>query len=118
MTAVEEFYSKQPEPNRSCFLAMRQLVASFHSDLNETMKYGAPCFMLGDKPFLYLWKDRKTDHPYFLMVDGKHLDHPRLEAGDRKKMKILRVDPNMDLEVELIKKVLSSAVRFRLGGHS
>lgn len=118
MTGLDEFFFKLPEPQRSCFLAMRQLAASFHPDLAETLKYGAPCFVLGGKPFCYLWKDRKTDHPYFLMVDGKHLDHPKLEAGDRKKMKILRVDPNKDLEVEVITEVLSSAIQLRLGNHS
>ena len=55
-------------------------------------------------------KDKKTGEPYFLLVEGKYLTHPMLEAGDRKRMKILRVDPNADLEVTVITSILDAAL--------
>lgn len=113
MTPLDEFYSRQPEPNSGCFLAMRQVVLACNSEIEETLKYDAPCFMLKGKPFCYLWKDKKSDHPYFLMVDGKLLSHPKLEAGDRKKMKILKVDPNKDLQLDVINEILMEAVQLR-----
>lgn len=118
MAVLAEFYLNQSEPNRGCFLAMRQVVLSSSSEVVETLKYGAPCFILKGKPFCYLWKEKKSDHPYFLMVDGKLLNHPELEAGDRKKMKILRVDPNQDLDIVTIKEVLMEAIEIRTKNHS
>lgn len=60
--------------------------------------------------FCYLWTDKKTDEPYILMVEGKYLDHPELEQGDRSRMKILRVNPNKDLRIETIDNILKTAV--------
>ena len=81
MTGLDEFFLNQSEPNRSCFLAMQQLVLSSNPEISETLKYGAPCFMLNGRPFCYLWKDKKTNS-LTSMVDGKHLTHPKLEWGD------------------------------------
>ena len=44
------------------------------------------------------------------MVEGRHLDHPKLEAGDRAKMKIFRVNPNKDLPVKTIETILQAAL--------
>jgi len=62
------------------------------------------------KAFCYLWKDKKTNEPYFLLVEGKRLSHAVLEAGDRKRMKILRVSPTEDLPIEVITAVLKEAL--------
>ena len=110
MEDVNNFYLKQEEPNRSCFLAMREIVRKADEEVEETIKYGCPCFMYRGKAFCYLWKDKKTNEPYFLIVEGKHLNHPALEAGDRKRMKILRVNPNEDLLIEIINSVLNEAL--------
>jgi len=104
------FYLKQEEPNRSCLLAMRDIVLKTDVEVEETMKYGAPCFCFRGKAFCYLWMDKKTCEPYFLMVEGKRLHHPALEIGDRKRMKILRVNPKEDLLIEIINSVLIDAV--------
>lgn len=110
MEGLQEFYLKQEEPNRSCFLAMRDIVLKADNEVEETLKYGSPCFVYRGRAFCYLWKDKKTDEPYFLLVEGKLIDHPKLETGDRKRMKILRVDPSEDLEVTTITSVLSKAL--------
>jgi hypothetical protein len=78
--------------------------------MNETLKYGAPCFAFGKKLICYLWKDKKTREPYILIVDGNKLDHPKLEAGDRKRMKIYRVDPSKDLPLKEIQKIIQMAI--------
>lgn len=71
-----------------------------------------PCFTLRSKPFCYLWKDKKTNWPYLLMVKGDQFDHPRLEQGKRSKMKRLLVDPETDLEVKTILEILEKAASF------
>ena len=51
-----------------------------------------------------------TNEPYFLLVEGKRLDHPMLEAGDRKRMKVLRVNSQEDLPIETVNVVLQEAL--------
>jgi hypothetical protein len=60
--------------------------------------------------FCYLWTDKKTDEPYILMVEGKHIDHPALEEGNRSRMKIFRVNPNKDLPIKTVKSILKTAL--------
>lgn len=60
--------------------------------------------------FCYLWTDKKTTEPYMLMVEGKHLDMPELEEGDRSRMKIYRVNPKKDLPLMTIKSILQNAL--------
>jgi len=56
-----------------------------------------------------LWKDKKSDTPYLLLVDGNLIDHPLLEKGSRARMKILRVKPLMDLPVVTIRELIENA---------
>ena len=116
MEGLQEFYLKQEEPNRSCFLAMREMLLNADNEVEETLKYGSPCFMYRGRAFCYLWKDKKTNEPYFLLVEGKRLDHPMLEAGDRKRMKILRVSLSEDLPIDTINVILESALELYKNG--
>jgi len=75
-----------------------------------------PCFCYKTKMFCYLWTDKKTSEPYILMVEGKYLDHPKLETGQRSRMKILRVNPNKDLPIKTIDSILQKALNlYRTG---
>ena len=113
MNTNDRFFDTQPEPLKSCFLAMRKLVLSSATPLTETTKYGMPCFTLAGKPICYLWKDKKSQNPYFLWVDGEAIRHELLEKGDRKKMYILPVNPDEDLQVQAIQEVLMKAIELR-----
>lgn len=116
MTDKDSFYFEREEPNRSCLLAMRAIVLKSDIEVEETVKYGAPCFCFRGKAFCYLWMDKKSNEPYFLMVEGKRLCNSALEAGDRKRMKILRVNPNEDLPIETINAVLNEALNLYKNG--
>ncbi len=69
-----------------------------------------PCFCFGKKAICYLWKDKKSNIPYILFVDGNRLNHVLLESGDRARMKILWVDANQDIPIQDILDVLNSAI--------
>lgn len=112
MNNLDQWYISQPEPNAACFLALRQIIIDFDERITETMKYGMPCFCLDGKAFCYLWKDKKTQEPYILLVEGHRIDHPLLQSGDRKRMKILPIDPNSDLPISVIDEVLQLAKSF------
>ena len=110
------FRSNKEEPNKSCLFALRSIILNQNKDIVETRKWGMPCFCYKKKMFCYLWTDKKTDEPYILMVEGKYLDHPELEEGDRKRMKIFRVNPNLDLPIIKIESILEKALNlYRTG---
>ena len=104
------YYLNKEEPNKSCLLALRRIILDQDPMVTETQKWGMPCFCYRKKMFCYLWTDKKTDEPYLLMVEGKYLDHPKLEVGARSRMKIFRIDPNKNLPVKPIKDILKQAL--------
>jgi uncharacterized protein YdhG (YjbR/CyaY superfamily) len=107
---LNTYYLSHEEPNRSCLLALRDIILEQNTEITETMKWGMPCFCFKKKMFAYLWVDKKTTEPYILMVEGKQIDHPLLEEGNRKRMKILRVNPNIDLPIEIIQEILQAGL--------
>lgn len=107
---LHNYYLKKEEPNKSCLLALRNIILEQDKNITETVKYGMPCFCYKQKMFCYLWTDKKTEEPYILMVEGKHLDHPKLEEGNRSRMKIFRVNPNNDSPIEIIQNILKKAL--------
>lgn len=106
----QAYYLNKAEPNKSCLLALRDIILVQDKDITETQKYGMPCFCYKKKMFCCLWSDKKTDEPYILLVEGKHLQHPKLETGTRARMKILRVNPAKDLPVKTIEQILKMAL--------
>ncbi|MFH6959189.1 DUF1801 domain-containing protein [Flavobacterium aquidurense] len=107
---LHNYYLNKAEPNKSCLLALRSIILEQDPNIIETQKWGMPCFCYKKKMFCYLWTDKKTDKPYILMVEGLYLDHPKLEEGDRSRMKIFRVDPNKDLPIKTIERILKTAL--------
>lgn len=113
---LHNYYLNKTEPNKSCLLALRSIILEQDTNIIETQKWGMPCFCYKKKVFCYLWTDKKTSEPYILMVEGKYLDHPKLEDGNRSRMKILKVNPNKDLPIKTIEKILQSALDlYKLG---
>lgn len=110
MQESQHFYLNQNEPNKSCLLALRHIILQQDPDVSETLKYGMPCFCYRKKAFCYLWTDRRTTFPYLLMVEGKHLDQVELEAGQRLRMKTLPINPQEDLPIDTIQRILTAAL--------
>jgi uncharacterized protein YdhG (YjbR/CyaY superfamily) len=110
MREIDNYYLNKEEPHKSCLLALRSIILAQDTNVTETQKWGMPCFCFRKKMFCYLWTDKKTEEPYILFVEGKFLDHSELEAGERSRMKIFRVNPNEDLPLETIEELLNSAL--------
>jgi hypothetical protein len=106
---LHSYYLNNQEPNKSCLLALRSIILNQDKDITETHKWGMPCFCYKKKMFCYLWTDKKTDEPYILMVEGKHLELPELEEGNRTRMKIFRVNPTKDLPLMTIERIFQQA---------
>lgn len=105
-----DFYLKKEEPAKSCLLVLRDIILKQDERVTETRKYGMPCFCYQKKMFCFLWTDKKSTEPYILFVEGKHLDHSELETGNRTRTKILRVNPHIDLPINIIERLLSDAL--------
>jgi len=109
---VQNFYLNLQEPNKSYFLALNDLVLEYNEAMSLQWKYSTPFFYYKNKPFCYFWKDKKTSEPYIGVVKGILLDHPMLEQGNRKKMKIIRLNPCVDIPVESLYEVFTMATAF------
>jgi hypothetical protein len=107
---LQNYYLHKQEPNKSCLLALRSIILAQDIHITETRKWGMPCFCYKKKMYCYLWTDKKTDEPYILFVEGKLLNHPELEKGERTRMKIFRVDPNKDLPIKTMESILQKAL--------
>ncbi|WP_321288071.1 DUF1801 domain-containing protein [uncultured Sunxiuqinia sp.] len=112
----DNYYLNKEEPNKGCLLALRRIILGRDTKVTETRKYGMPCFCYMKKMFCYLWTDKKTDEPYILFVEGKYLNHPELEQGSRSRMKILRINPSVDLPIQTIQLLLNEALGLYLNG--
>lgn len=107
---LQTFYLSKDEPNKSCLLTLRSIILNLDKNVVETIKWGMPCFCYRKKMFCYLWIDRKTDHPYLLMVEGKYLNHPKLEQDHRARMKVFNINPNRNLPIKAIENILKKAL--------
>jgi hypothetical protein len=107
---IDNYYLNKAEPNKSCLLALRSIILEQDTNVTETQKWGMPCFCYKKTIFCYLWTEKKTGEPYLLMVEGKHLVHPGLEAGERSRMKIFRVDPGGNLPGKTIVNILQMSL--------
>lgn len=109
ISPLQEFYLKQEEPTRSCFEALKEIILRSDSEVTEEWKYKLPFFYYRGKMFCYLWKDKKTKTPYIgFMPLG--LEDPVLIKGDRKRVQIMYVHPEEDIDLESIGRVLKKGL--------
>jgi len=69
-----------------------------------------PFFYYKEQRFCYLWIHKKYQKPYIGIVDGKLIDHPDLIMEKRARMKILLVNPDENIPVRKITKLLSDVL--------
>lgn len=99
---IDHFFLHQEEPQKGCFLALREIILRSDQDFTEHWKYKLPFYYYKSKPFCYLWKNKKTQEPYIGLVRANQIEHPMLIQGNRAKMKILPISPSEDIPVDMI----------------
>ncbi|MFT5917512.1 MAG: hypothetical protein ACI81T_004029 [Bacteroidia bacterium] len=97
---TDKYYLNQEEPNKSCLLALREIILEKNQNITESKKWNIPCFSYKKKLFCFLNIDKETNSPYMLVVEGNRVHHPELEQGNRSRMRILRINPNEDIQIE------------------
>ena len=105
LKAIDDFFNEKEEPNRSCFLALKDIILQYNPNFEMAWKYGLPCFIYKGKIFCYLWKDKKTQTPYISINKGVRINHPALFQGKRTQFKLLYIDPNTDIPLETIHEI-------------
>lgn len=110
MKALDLFYLNQAEPIKSCFFALREIILAQDQDITNELKYGMPFFCYRGKMCCYLWVHKKYRLPYLGIVEGKYFEQEFLLQEKRSRMKIMLIDPNIDLPIDHIKEILSQAL--------
>jgi hypothetical protein len=116
LTPLDNFYFQQEEPDKSCLLALREIILSQDTNITATWKYGMPFFCYKGKMFCYLWLHKTLHQPYIGRVEGKHIEHPDLIQEKRARMKIMLFDAAKDLPVATIKGILQQAIMLYTSG--
>lgn len=111
MTPLDQYYLNLPEPNKSCLLALRDIILAQHQSLLPAWKWGTPFFYYKGQMLFYLWVDKKLKVPYIGITNGHQMEHPALMQGKRTRMKLLLIDPEEDLPVELITELLQWSIK-------
>lgn len=112
MKPVDHFYLQQTEPTKGTMLALREIIMRQDENITHELKYGMPFFCYKGKMFCYLWFHKKHQKPYIGMVEGGLFDEPFMIQEKRSRMKILLLDPNEDLPLEIIENVAQKALQF------
>lgn len=116
LSGLDNFYFRNSNEVNDCLLALRTVILDQDELITTELKYRMPFFCYRGKMFCYLWLDTQNGKPYIGFVEGKHLEHPDLIAGERARMKILYVEPNEDLPMEKLTGLLEQALDlYRLG---
>ncbi|MCE6989395.1 DUF1801 domain-containing protein [Dyadobacter sp. CY323] len=108
---IDQFFWDKPEPTKSCLEALRRFVLGFDGDMTEAWKYSMPFYHHRGKRLCYIWIEKKTGRPYLGIVNGNLMQHSRLVAEKRSRMKIFILDPNEDLPIDTIKEILLLAIK-------
>jgi hypothetical protein len=107
---IDQFFASQQEPVKGCLAFLRDFILKYDHRVTEGWRYSMPFYFVDGKRFAYLWINKKTGSPYIGFVDGNKIDHPLLIQEKRTRMKILPVDPSVDIPVKKIKNVLTQVL--------
>lgn len=110
LNELNTWYISKEEPTKGCLLALRKYLLDLDPDITETWTHRMPMFRYKGKLLCYLWIDKKTYIPYIGIYRGLEVDHPKLILGKRNKMKIMHIDPEKNIPVRTLKKIMNMAL--------
>lgn len=109
---IDQYFLKQEEPVRGCLQFLRSFIPQQDVHITEAWKYGMPFFCYKEKMCCYLWIHKKLNQPYIGIVEGSAVHHPDLLQEKRARMKILLIDPTLDIPVEKIKSIIDQMLTY------
>ncbi len=111
MTPLNTFYNSQKEPLNGCLMALRYLILAYNPNVSEKWYYRLPCFFYNNRIFCYVWIEKKTNLPYIAFYPGTHLTHPSLQQANRTRSKMLHIQPEKDLPIDLIYEIINESLQ-------
>lgn len=113
MNPLEEYFFRIPEPEQSTLLFLRKkILESDPENITQTLSFGLPFFKFKKKMLCYFYFSKKHQQYYVSFYHGDRLNHPLLLSEGRKKFKILLIDMEEDLPVELILELIDEVKKF------
>jgi len=108
---IDNYFLQQPEPERSCLQFLRQYILQSDNHITEEWIYGMPFYCYKGKMCCYLWMHKKFGQPYIGIVEGARINHPDLLQEKRAKMKVMLIDPTIDLPIGEIDEILKAVLK-------
>ncbi|MDV7696940.1 DUF1801 domain-containing protein [Chryseobacterium soli] len=113
MNPIQEYFYRIEEPARSTLLFLRtKILESDTENITETLSFGLPFFKYKKKMLCYFYYSKKHKKHYVSFYHSDRLDHPELIQEGRKKFKILLIDMDEDLPVELILSLMKEVKQY------
>ena len=110
MRAIDQYFNEQKESNRAVLLALRSFILGFDPHITEAWKYKMPFYCYKGRMCCYLWVHKAYKQPYLGIVDGKLINDAGLQTEHRKRMKILLLDPAIDLPIAHLSKLMETII--------
>ena len=113
MNPIQEYFYRIEEPDRSTLLFLRKkILESDTESITETLSFGLPFFKYKKKMLCYFYFSKKYKQHYVSFYHGDRLDHPLLLQEGRKKFKILLINMEEDLPMELILSLINEVKQY------
>ena len=108
---IDNYYLSLPEPEQSVLLFLHQF---FVNDmmLQHQRKFNTPFYYLDGKWFSFLDYNPKKRSIHISFVKGNEVSHPKLLSEGRKQMKIYKINPEKDIDINELKEVVSLLKKF------
>lgn len=107
---IDLYFLEKDEPIRSCLQVLREYFLE-KENIVEKWQYEMPFYYYKGKRCCYLWIHKKLEQPYIGFVDGALINNPYLIQENRKRMKILLIDPTVDIQIGLIDEIFNEYVK-------
>lgn len=113
MNPIQEYFYRLDEPARSTLLFLRKkILESDAENITETFSFRLPFFKYKKKMLCYFNFSKKYKCYYISFYHGDRLDHPQLLQEGRKKFKILLIDLDEDLPLDVILNLIDEVKKF------
>ncbi len=112
MNPIQEYFYRIDEPERSLLLFIRKKILESDEQISETFSFQLPFLKYKNKMLCFFYYSKKHKMHYLSFYHGDRLDYSELLSEGRKKFKILLLNPNEDLNMDLIFEIIEKVKTF------
>lgn len=109
LNQLDHYYLSLPEPEQSCLLFLRDFILAHDPAISHHFKYSTAFFYYNNKPLCYFSINVKKQL-YIGFVNGYKISDPTLVSEGRKQIRVWRIDPEQDIDIKTLKRILQAAL--------